>query len=167
MAQTTNIGLYKLGAQSKLKDFPSLFNDDMDIIDSSLGYGFGQSSNPTVKASIDAVNSENIAINSRIGSLSNLISPLTSSIVDAINSLLYANASRTEYNANANSYTDPGVYYFATGCLNVPGDYCVLLNISHSTFKVQLAVTAGSRDKLYMRNYAGGSWTAWKSTTFT
>ena len=57
MAQTTNIGLYKLGAQSKLKDFPSLFNDDLDIIDSSLGYGFGKDSNPTVKASIDAANS--------------------------------------------------------------------------------------------------------------
>ena len=37
MAQTTNIGLYKLGAQSKLKDFPTLFNDDMDIIDSAVG----------------------------------------------------------------------------------------------------------------------------------
>ena len=55
MAQTTNIGLYKLGAQSKLKDFPNLFNDDLDIIDSSLGYGFGKSSNPTVKAMIDSV----------------------------------------------------------------------------------------------------------------
>lgn len=58
MAQTTNIGLYKLGAQSKLKDFPSLFNDDLDIIDSTLGYGFGQGGNPTVKASIDAQNSK-------------------------------------------------------------------------------------------------------------
>lgn len=63
MAQTTNIGLYKLGAQSKLKDFPSLFNDDLDIIDSTLGYGFGQGGNPTVKACVDALNS-NITKNS-------------------------------------------------------------------------------------------------------
>lgn len=55
MANTTNLNLGKLGGSEKLKTYPTTQAENMDIIDSAFGEGFGVSGAHTVSSSFGAV----------------------------------------------------------------------------------------------------------------
>lgn len=65
-------------------------------------------------------------------------------------------------NKDLNNYTDPGIYYFTSGCTNAPNNYVQMMSLcSDGNNKVQLACAVAG-DEIHYRRNPGGTWTSWK-----
>lgn len=131
MAQTTNIGLYKLGAQSKLKDFPNLFNDDLDIIDSAIGGNFGQNLNPSIAQSISNLSTE-------IGKLN------TASTISDLNTV-----------------TETCIGWASDSTSHRPADWCVVSTVIVGSNDMMQIAYCVSQDRIWYRRKLQGTWFDW------
>ena len=67
---------------------------------------------------------------------------------------------------DANDMAD-GIRYFPGSSTNVPEQYCIIVQWGTSTYKVQIAVSMVTPNKLYQRRYGNAGWSSWYYTNMT
>jgi len=73
---------------------------------------------------------------------------------------------KVKTNVDLNTFTTPGMYYFTTGCSNVPAGYVFVIVMGDGTDVVQLAYRIG-KEQSYYRKKTGGTWSSWSASMYS